>query len=151
MKQKKRIIQIYQMFKRPTDTSLPPKRKRQTFGTNVHIRALNVEPTKELAEVLCVNPIAHDKQKLTEWVENVILDDFIINGSTSKFITLEKYKKLAIPILIKMAKLTADYQIEIFKYSEFQKIIRKASLGECFSEAEDESEDSVEDDNDEFY
>lgn len=97
-------------------------------------------------EVLHVNDVALKESTLKEWIDEVIVDDFILNGSTSKFIALEKYKKLAIPILLKMSKLVQGFEIEIFKYSEFREIIRKASLGECFSEAETLGEDSLSDD-----
>lgn len=135
-----------------TTSNHPPptnKRKRQTFGPNVHIHAFNFSEPKGLAEVMCIKPELHDEKTLKEWIDGVILDDFIIRGSTSKFTTLEKYKKLAVPILLKMMRLVQNYEIEIFKYSDFQKIIRKASLGECFSEAESDDEDSPTDDEDE--
>lgn len=130
-------------------TSNHLKRKRQTFGTNVHIRARNAEAEKQEREVMCIIPGIHDEKHLKEWIDSVILDDFILRGSTSKFTCLEKYKKLAVPILLKMMKCVENYEIEIFKYSDFQKIIRKASLGECFSEAESDDEDSPTDDEDE--
>lgn len=124
------------------------KRTRSGFSKEFlsQLISKNVEADRADVEVLHVLNVANSESTLKEWIEEVIVDDFILNGSTSKFISLEKYKKLAVPILLKMCTLVQTYEIEIFKYSEFREIIRKASLGECFSEAESLDEDSPSDD-----
>lgn len=137
----------------PTPPPPPVKmsvRKKQTFGPNVRIASNNFCPEKQEVRRLCVNKIVFDTNKLTKWIDNTILNDFIVKGSTSKFLDLEKYKKLAIPIIQRMGHLVSNEEIEIFKYSEFQEIMRKAILGESFSEAEDSSEDSLSDDDSEI-
>lgn len=125
----------------------PPKKKtRQIFGKNVYIAAKDfTAPTAMERRMRCHNRV-FNKKHLKEWIDEIILDDFVVNGTTSKFKTLEEFKKLAIPILEKMGELVNNYEIEIVKYSDFQKILRKASLGECFSEAESDDEDSPSDD-----